>query len=147
MTERISKAIDIFLDAIKTGSLAKGTCAACACGNLVMASLGEKIPFDKLVKDDRLHTAIANRYMQIWGYGYNNETGFTKKELHKIESSFESNSCIHWSNYSLHTPEEIRADQIRGLEAVVQTMMDFDDCKEIVQEVFTARVREIPAEA
>ena len=39
MTPRIQKAIDIFLDAINQGTLAKGSCAACAVGNLVAHGL------------------------------------------------------------------------------------------------------------
>ena len=43
MTERIKKAIDIFLDAINNGTLAKGTCIACAVGNLVADAINYKI--------------------------------------------------------------------------------------------------------
>ncbi|NJL78547.1 MAG: hypothetical protein HC917_06310 [Richelia sp. SM2_1_7] len=43
MTERISKAIDVLLDAVNNRTLAKGTCTACAVGNLIAAGLGEKV--------------------------------------------------------------------------------------------------------
>ena len=46
MTERISKAIDIFLDAVNNGTLAKGTCIACAVGNLVAHGMGGEIKFN-----------------------------------------------------------------------------------------------------
>ena len=43
MTPRISKAINIFLEALKDGTLAKGTCTACAVGNLVAAGMDAKV--------------------------------------------------------------------------------------------------------
>lgn len=42
MTQRVQKAIDIFLDAINNGTLAKGSCTRCAVGNLVRAGYIEK---------------------------------------------------------------------------------------------------------
>lgn len=46
MTKRIQKAIDIFLDALNKGTLAKGTCAACAVGNLVADGLKSDIALE-----------------------------------------------------------------------------------------------------
>ena len=43
MNNRITKAIDIFLDAINEGTLAKGNCCACAVGNLVAHGMNGKI--------------------------------------------------------------------------------------------------------
>ncbi len=71
-------------------------------------------------------------------------TKFTEEELAKIEYAFETNTEIGWSQYNYYTKEQIRQDQMRGLEAVVQVMLDFDDCKELVSEVFTKRAELIP---
>ena len=43
MTPRIQEAIDVFLDAINNGTLAKGTCTACAVGNLAAHYTNGKI--------------------------------------------------------------------------------------------------------
>lgn len=44
MTQRVQKAIDIFLDALNEGTLDIGSCASCAVGSLLRASLLEKYP-------------------------------------------------------------------------------------------------------
>lgn len=43
MTERFQKAYDALCEAFFEGTLAKGTCAACACGNIVAKAVGIKI--------------------------------------------------------------------------------------------------------
>lgn len=60
------------------------------------------------------------------------------------KGTFETNTRISYHKYDYYTSEEIRADQIKGLEAVVQVMLDFDDCKELVQEIFTSKAELIP---
>lgn len=154
MTNRIQNAIDIFLDAINKGTLAKGNCAACAVGNLVAAGLGGTIKINQLYGE-----ANCNVYNWAWNAYFvtcdGNQkvtsymkdvpsvvknikaTEFTGKELMKIEYAFETNTDIPLSNYQYNTDEAIRADQIKGLEAVVKVMMGFDDCTDSVAEVFT----------
>jgi len=71
-------------------------------------------------------------------------TKFTWQELAAIEHAFERNTNIRVNSYDFSSPEEIRADQIRGLEAVVKVMLTFDECTENVQEVFTNKAELIP---
>jgi len=155
MTKRISKAIDIFLDAINNGVLMKGSCTACAVGNLVAHGYNYEIPYHGVHDFDTPNAAWAKlfctsedgdqairlRHLNDRDVQENIEaTDFTWEELAKIEKAFETNTDICFTDYHKHTKEEIRKDQIRGLEAVVQVMLDFDDCEEQVQEVFTSRL-------
>ena len=70
-------------------------------------------------------------------------TDFTGLELAQIEFAFESNTEIRYEEYHRETPENIRADQIKGLEAVVNVMMKFDDVKADVKEVFTNKLQPV----
>lgn len=165
MTERIKKAIDIFLDAINEGTLMKAHCGACAVGNLCANALGMKINpttvrkakkfhdmpnalWKCLFQTDELGFQDFRRYdlMEYWESAEQliSKTGFSEVELSKIEYAFETNTKINWDRYYMHSKQEIRADQIRGLEAVVKVMLTFDDCKESVQEVFTSKAELIP---
>lgn len=160
MTPRIEKAIDIFLDALNKGTLAKGTCKACAVGNLVAHGLGGKIWKD----GDIFQCSVSNHHWynvfctNSLGHQYKHPeklsktqvlsnieaTDFSWEELAAIEYAFEINTYISHIYYDYYSPEEIRADQIKGLEAVVQVMLTFDDCKESVREVFTEKAELIP---
>jgi hypothetical protein len=159
MTPRIERAIDVFLDAINNGTLAAKTCVACAVGNLVAHGYGAKIE----VKNERFYCEAPNTawvdvfctrfgrqlyYPQYLKYDNVKEniavTEFTLEELMKIEYTFEQNTKIHNLQYDLHSKEKVRADQIRGLEAVVKVILEFDNCKDSVKEVFTSKAELIP---
>jgi len=172
MTNRISNAIDVFLNAIKKGTLASGNCYACAVGNLVASGMGVKLISNlvasgigvKLIKiicniNDEVDNSNWSKLFSTFGgiqTIYYKEldnldvkqsieaTEFTWEELAKIEFAFEINTKIRFAAYALFTDEEIRKDQVKGLEAVIQVMLDFDDCKDKVQEVFTSKVELIP---
>lgn len=159
MTERIRKAIDIFLDAINNGTLAKGSCTVCAVGNLVVAGKGGRIT---LLGNGNFSCSVVNDYWYngpfIMGESVVTEewykyasmsvplmmeeiraTDFTLIELVAIERVFEDNTRIHYLNYDRSSAEEVRADQIRGLEAVVKVMLEFDEQPDDVKEVFTKK--------
>lgn len=161
LTQRIIKAIDIFLDAINGGTLAKGTCVACAVGNLVAKSKDAKIFTigDMLFQSTKPTTAW--KYLFVTeekrqskrsdcpdaveaGLECIKDVEFTEKELAKIEYTFETNTTIDFGDYFKFSKKAIRADQIKGLEAVVKVMLEFDDCKEMVQQVFTSKAELIP---
>lgn len=156
MTPRISEAIDIFLKAIENGTLAKGTCAACAVGNLVASGLNAKIYKDfqenffceknnsewimAFVAYDNYQSTNKNKFNDILVLNNINATKFSLKELMIIEYTFEKNTKYEFSSYDSITKEEIRKDQINGLEAVIQVMLDFDNCIDnLVKEVFTKK--------
>jgi anaerobic ribonucleoside-triphosphate reductase len=159
---RIQRAIDIFLDAIINGTLAKGTCVACAVGNLVAAGAGAKIEYEigflKRVEfscnyDNTSWGVLLLPYTQNETYKrrYNSaiddisKTEFTIDELLKIEKAFEDNTKIRYREYPISTPEEIRKDQINGLKAVIKVMEEFDEIKENVYvDNFITNVNLIP---
>lgn len=164
MTNRIEKAIDIFLDAVNNGTLAKGTCAACAVGNLVAhgmngtilkrkSKFGDYDIFESDVENTDWSIAFITSAgkQDIHGWSFNDPsvllnveaTDFTVLELAQIEFAFETNTEITYDEYHLATAEEIRADQIKGLEAVVNVMMKFDDVKADVKEVFTNKLQPV----
>jgi hypothetical protein len=156
------KAVDIFLDAINEGTLAKGTCTTCAVGNLVAHGLGGKITINGLRASCATPTGSriynghwANAFVtadgeqDVYADQFDDSdviqsikaTDFTLKELMQIEFAFETNTEIYLYSYDIHTPQEIRADQIKGLEAVVKVMLAFEDdtlaTDEMVKEIFT----------
>jgi len=142
MTERINKAIDIFLNAIEKGELAKGECRMCAVGNLVRAGgCEDNVHWSFLFVTNGLKKQTISRvFLNDDDVQKNIEaTDFTWQELAKIEFAFETNSKIDIMDYAKHTTEEIRADQIKGLESVVEVMMDFDDVKGNIKELFTQK--------
>lgn len=156
---RIEKAINIFLDAINKGVLAKGSCGACAVGNLVASGLGGTVKIDVYLhylnfSCDKINDAWSILFSTNKG-GHqffckdnikDNEvlqnieaTDFTLKELMKIEHAFETNTKILFEDYFNHTKEKIREDQIAGLSAVIKTMMSFEEVKENYVEIFNSK--------
>ena len=172
MTKRIQNAIDIFLDAINEGTLAKGTCTACAVGNLVAHGMGSKVvnkdglfetePFvansiwsDLFMTDSFGHQSLGSHKSngldeKIKQPEYKSlrdameKIDFTVDELRQIEYVFETNTELTYDVYKHRTKEEVRADQIKGLEAVVKLMLTFDEQVDDVKEVFTTKAEAIP---
>jgi len=155
MTKRIEKAIDIFLDAINNGTLAKGSCTACAVGNLVAHGMNGTITgkgcwFNSDVDNDMwgylfttgvgsqtIHTSQVKNPKVISNI---EATDFTWRELAQIEYAFEMNTKINSNCYLNHSREEIKQDEINALEAVIEVMMGFDEVEENIKEVFTNKV-------
>jgi hypothetical protein len=161
ITPRIERAIDIFLDAISNNTLAKGTCAACAVGNLVSEGMGGKlINFNTTsIQCNRKNTLWSNAFCTSQSgvqHKYRDDfdnpgvlenvsaTEFSLEELMAIEFAFETNTKIHIQRYGTTSPKDIRQDQINGLKAVVEVMMDFDNVKQDVKKIFTDKAELIP---
>lgn len=144
MTQRIENAINVFLDAINNGTLAKGTCCACAIGNLIADKINYKI--EELDHD----TSKPNGVWWDYVAGFNkkaeilNKLDFTINEVIEIEKAFENNTKINYLSYYNSSKKQIREDQINGLKAVIEVMMSFDDVKEDVDAVFTKKAELIP---
>lgn len=164
MTTRIKQAIDVLLDAINNGTLAKGACQACAVGNLVAHGMGVNIKIEILPWEDifinanGICGAWANVFLtssmgqQIKLSNYRHEskiaidsTDFTWQELAKIEFEFEQNTNIKFNDYPFTSEEDIKKDQIKGLEAVVKVMLEMDEIEDVtIKEVFTEKVNKSP---
>ena len=158
MQKRVENAIDIFLDAISNNTLAKGTCAACAVGNLCAKVIGHTPTLNTDWQPNNIWARLfmtsrkSQQDMRVFNTPEDikeaeeliSKTEFTEEELAKIEYAFETNTQIDYVLYGNYTPEELREDQIKGLEAVVKVMLSFDGSKEKVKEVFTKRADLIP---
>ena len=148
MTERIQNAIDVFLDAINKGTLAKGTCCACAIGNLIADKINYQIK--NLVHNPQAPNGLWWKQEGFHTGGINYESpllemlDFTIEEIVEIEKAFEDNTSRSYVDYNFCSKEKIREDQIKGLKAVVEVMMKFDDVKDDVNEVFTEKAESIP---
>ena len=147
LTKRIKEAIDIFLDAINNGTLVKGDPCGCAVGNLLAGAQGitlTKEPYLKGVKIKPDYNGdwydMGCRLLKLMA----EKTEFTHQQLLKIERTFENNTSITHTVYNEYTKEEIRADQIKGLEAVIELMLTFDEQKENIKEIFTNKANLIP---
>lgn len=165
ITERIQNAIDVFIKALENGTLQSGDCSMCAVGNLCRDAITKHHLIDfkgnewsyLFCTGIRGQTKYSEKYWQLVrgdlsGFGFQHAKklisyiAFTEDELAQIEFTFETNcKLIHKVFPDTNTLEEIRADQLNGLRAVVELMLEFDDCKEVnVQEVFLDKAELIP---
>jgi hypothetical protein len=169
MSPRTQAVIDIFLDAINRGTLAKGSCICCAVGNICAHYSGYEIPETWRDENKKYpHTAWSNLFCTVdfeQDLGYLQEdysesnriakeegkaiiakTPFTVSELAKVEFVFETNTDIVYGDYPLISAADIRKDQIKGLEAVVRLLLSWDNTIETTEEVFTNKVELIPVQ-
>jgi len=149
MTKRFEKAYNALLKAFMNDTLASGTCTACAVGNIVADAMGGKVYVDvngeyecdlnnswwknvfvtsrsgqtiTTIKQDLNVKLYRKRMFEL--------TGYTWKELAKIEKTFERNTKIKYSDYDEHTEHEIMEDQFNGLMAVMDVLIKLDDVAE-----------------
>jgi hypothetical protein len=157
MTERFNKAYNALVTAFFEGTLASGSCIACACGNIIFDAIGEPLTrevFQMEVSkysphdyDGELVRNLHHRAGFLWAnmrsfHGgsciipakglekHINESGYSVEEFVEIEKAFETNTKISISRY-YNTPEqEILEDQYKGLCAVVDVLITLDEGKE-----------------
>lgn len=126
MTQRFQRAYDALVDAFFNGTLAKGTCAACAVGNIVGASIGVKVS-----RTDSSHGSPQSFWHALFctgiaGQRIRNEgaseifkspeevldviskrltklTGYLESELALVELVFERATAINFRDYDFHT--------------------------------------------
>jgi hypothetical protein len=149
MTERFEKAYNALLKAFMNDTLASGTCAACAVGNIIADAMGGVVYKDD---DDNFRCNIDNDWWKnvflTTDYCqkiYNVEsdenikdyrkrmfelTGYKWDELAKIERVFEKNTKIKVYSYPDHGEHEIMEDQFNGLMAVMDVLIEIDDIEE-----------------
>jgi hypothetical protein len=145
MTPRFDKAYNALYKAFMNNTLAKGTCTACAVGNIVADAMGGKVSIrghnfvcdvhntwwsNFFITFDNEQT-IFDDYNDIPAYGRLKElTGYSVEELSKIEFAFETNTKISFNEYFSSNEEQIMEDQFNGLMAVMDVMIKLDDVKE-----------------
>jgi hypothetical protein len=146
MTERFEKAYNALVRSFFEGTLAVGDCKACALGNIIADAQGGEISIFRTPTNlsiscttnnsewGKIFTTVGNKQWvydkDTWSVNYmeyiRRLTGYNRKELMKIEFTFETNTYIHCSIYNLYTEMEILEDQYNGLSAVIDVLMELD---------------------
>jgi hypothetical protein len=143
--KRFNDAISALVKGYINGTLAKGSCEACAVGNIVAKGIGCDIVSHDSVFDwigqvpswflVFITESNGNQYIHPENYFGSikdqiDSTGYTWQELAKVEKAFEQNTKISFENYENVTPEEIDKDQLNGLYAVVDVLCEIEGIKE-----------------
>lgn len=117
ISKRVENAINVFLDALNNRTLAKGTCKACAVGNLAAYGMGMEVIVPKHEYELRTTIPIYEQWASVV-YGISEAYNDEKAGDIVVENT--------------------------GFTAVVKVMLEFDEVKESVQEVFTSKAELIP---
>jgi len=143
MTQRFEKAYNALYNAFMNDTLAKGTCIACAVGNIVADAMAGKVHCNS---DGVWNCSVENNWWSRMFYttqdgqhvryskNLRNDiyelTGYKWNELAKVEKTFENNTKISYLHYNQHTKKEIMEDQFNGLMAVMDVLIKLDEIKE-----------------
>lgn len=148
MTKRFEKAYNALYNGFMNGTLAKGCCSACAVGNIVADSLGGTITKEK---NGDFSCEVDNSFWNEFFVTIEHEqtlfpdfdnknhidykrlkelTGYSVKELAKIEFAFETNTEIRHYRYPLVSEQQVKEDQFKGLMAVMDVMIELDNIEE-----------------
>jgi hypothetical protein len=152
MTQRFEKAYNALYNAFMNNTLAKGTCTACAVGNIVADAMGAKVYKTEWESFITFHCNYSNHWWGKMFVTYSdgqsitkisedsevkklrknilNLTGYTWRELAKVEKAFEENTEIPFDKYNQYYPEEVMEDQFKGLMAVMDVLIELDEVKE-----------------
>jgi hypothetical protein len=140
---RFDRAIKALVSAFFDETLAKGTCYACAVGNIVAKCIGGKViktsnsftcDIDNTTWENVFITEMFRQRTCPENYEINAEgckdqidaTGYSWTELAKVEKAFEKNTIIAWKGYTDYTKDEIMQDQYNGLMAVVEVLCEIE---------------------
>lgn len=147
MTQRFKNATDALYEGFFNGTLAKGSCVACACGNIVAKAAGIKLipnvfDYNFVIDhnypgfpnwwDDRSPLTIINTYNFKYAPSLRAKnmvlelTGYNAAEMAAIETAFEGNTFYDYEGYNLLTEQDILEDQYKGLVAVFDVLMELD---------------------
>lgn len=174
MTERFQKAYNSLIRAFFEGTLAKGTCIACACGNIIFDAIDAHLTKEEFSEEldarcsgyegTRSSNNIRRMEMaqKIWADKREaafdkprfqarkefstdlNVAGYTATDFAEIENAFEDTTRIFIDKYKKHSDKEILEDQYNGLCAVVDVLMKLDEIEEGKEE-YKQKFREHPS--
>lgn len=160
MTQRFKKAYDALCKSFFEGTLAKGTCVACAIGNIVSDALGQEVilpkefyenskmmekvfPWNELRRPRRSFDPPDLRFVpetdlppqHIQNDAFLTElTGYNNLERCLIEGAFEGNTEISFDQYFTRSEQDILEDQYKGLCATFEVMCKLDGVSENYEE-------------
>lgn len=137
--ERFNRAIKALVDAYFNNELMKGSCSHCAVGNIVAACNPD------LIKE---HSQHPNWVRSLWSYVFMTDTsgdqrveqrnyrdyaretidntGYSWRELAKVEKAFEKNTVYGHPEYNNLPNSLISFDQYNGLMAVVDVLCEIE---------------------
>lgn len=150
MSERFDRAIKALVNAFFNETLAPGSCACCAVGNIIAASI-KCIPHVNnglsiwVNEQDRI---VTPRWQEVFLTVYNlqelcpenykgvaqkqiESTGYSYVELAMVEKAFEYACSINYDDYDKFSKEQVAEDQYNGLMAVVDVLCDIEGIKEV----------------
>jgi hypothetical protein len=150
MTERFKKTYDALYNAFMTDTLAKGTCTACAVGNIVAAAQGGTVKKDLTCDTEnkfwgslfftdvitgKQHKGYIENAQNIFIIEKKEEfeklTGYTVEEMAQVEWAFETNTTIDMMEYPEYyrnnKDHKIMEDQFNGLMAVMDVLIKLDE--------------------
>jgi len=150
MTQRFEKAYNALYKAFMNDTLAKGSCAACAVGNIVADAMGGKVykrssgfeygcdvfnswwsdMFYTTKSGQTITTTKENPNVTDYRKRIKELTGYTWRELAKVERVFEKNTKIRHVSYSGCSEKDIMEDQFNGLMAVMDVLIELDNIEE-----------------
>lgn len=156
MTQRFEKAYNALYKAFMNDTLAKGSCAACAVGNIVADAMGGKVykrssgfelssrfeykcdVFNSWWSDmfitthcgQTIYTTKQNSKVSDYRKRIKELTGYTWREMAEVERVFEQNTKIVHSRYCDYSEKEIMEDQFNGLMAVMDVLIELDNIEE-----------------
>lgn len=155
-SERFNTAITALVKGYLNDTLMKGQCCACAVGNMIAHCKNYEIIKEKR-DDGSNHIDVLwtkNDIRPAWGRvfvtvekdqmfdeeSYHDEakdeidsTGYSLRELARIEFNFEKSTKISIDDYYKHTVEEIDEDQLKGLYAVVDVLCEIEGINDVNQ--------------
>lgn len=161
MTKRFQQAYDALINAFFEGTLAKGTCLACACGTIVSNAAGIKVT-EEMIQDKCSFTSLGRNDLS-WQHvriprfinskilyvpiphdspfytdsvrkisdNVKELTGYNTEELTQIENAFEYNTKIGFSSYPYTSIQDVLEDQYNGLVAVFEVLCKLDNISDV----------------
>lgn len=143
-SKRFNDAIDSLVQGFMDGTLAKGSCHACAVGNMVAKRSAINITRCKDTGSLCWQGCVPQWYSYIYenpeyridrmtnylGMKECTTTGYSVKELRRIESAFEGATKIPERLYKKKGKKAVMADQYAGLMAVLDVLMDIEGIEE-----------------
>jgi hypothetical protein len=147
---RFNNAVAALVKGFFNETLAKGTCTACAVGNIVAHSNNIKIVEDEFMFDvEQDEIGITSSWSNIFCSEFNftlgeikqnvypenyqgiskisvDSTGYTWQELALIEIAFEKATKIIWTGYCFKNKKEVLEDQYNGLMAVIDVLCEIE---------------------
>lgn len=138
MAKRFENAINALVKGFFENTLVKGSCTACAVGNIIHYNCNVKINYSE---ENPQETFSKLEYSDVWynitenhrfvtnkekGLELISKTGYSIKEITTIEKAFESNTKIFGSKYFCYSKSDIMEDQYKGLMAVVKVLCNIE---------------------